>query len=249
MDTNQNQPTQQQAPVDASVTTGGTDQSKRPTLIYLSILGLILIAVAAWALLARPNSQNDAAHQLTGLSQYKLAGKVSGRGISFDKPSQLTIDTDPSVTLLPTEVGFNYLTNGYSAAYIAAESPITIPKYTYEQQSVDLTKKWLNSPNNSSYVQYATLITNFVTGVAPLGAKIHYYPAQNFTNPNIKSNAWKVNFDYGNPVTNRNGNGTVVYAIGKNGEYLFIVLGHHSDWQANRGVINQILNSIKIDQT
>lgn len=243
----QNQPIPQAPPViDNLPPEPSSKRFKAKYLIDLVVIVALVLAVWAW----RNHSRNhDQPHQLSGLSSYTLYGKVAGRGISFEKPAQLTLDTDPEITLLPTEVGFNYLTNDYSAAYIAAESPITSPTYTFYQQNLDLTKKWLNDPNNPAYAGYADVITNFVSSLFPQGAKIHYSVAQNFTNPSIKSNAWVINMDYGNSSTTHHGKAKLVYAIGKNGEYAFIVLAHYSDWSANQTVIDQILNSIKIDQS
>jgi len=226
---------------------GPQPRKLRLKYLFLDLVVLIVLATIGWWLFGHHN--HGPTHQLNGLSSYTLSGKVAGRGITFQKPSQLVLDTDPRVTLLPTEVGFNYVINAHSAAYIAAESPVTTPHYDPSDYLPDTSvQKWLDNPSSPVYAPYAQYITAFITSTLAPGINVSYTSAKIFTNPNIKSNAWLINFTLRNTTTGHTAKGQLIYAVGHNGYYLFYIDAMGNDWQANQASINQIFNSIKIDQ-
>jgi hypothetical protein len=209
-----------------------------PALIILAGVGFF--AYSQWhnrSILQAPN--------LKTLSSYKLAGSSSGRGIVFEKPTRLV--NDPTSTNLPLQVAFTYVYNNRTVAYVIAFSSPK-PSSTYQTTIINNTPQVLVTPKSPNYASYSIIPQGFIVSNVSRIDRVNYSSASPFTSNFIKTNAWRIDFTVTNPSINQSGQGSLVYVLGRNTYYYFMIFADKNNWQSNQPVWNQLLTSLKADQ-
>lgn len=238
---------QTQAPVAPQVTSPAPPpaRDRRPILIS-GVLLAVIVLVAAAAFWRTHNKSGQEPTIPPGFSSYKLAGHGTGRGISFIRPDNLSLDTSPGATSLPDHVGMAHTTSGHTDDYIAAASPITSAA-AYKTFNAPAVAKELSNPGGDNFPTYISPPEFFAMNIAQ-GSNIQFAAAHPFTNDSIRANAWQVGMTLTSKSTSRTGRGTLLYILGKNGYYYFMLEANSDYWQAHSKDWPVILNSIQVDQ-
>lgn len=231
--------------------------SGRNILILSGIL-LILIGVLA---LNEANKSDDSkspsySTNYQDAKEYLVRGNGQFRGISFLKANELSGSTSTG-----DDAPFNQIFNQLAKQDEKSETYVSVatllaktqnfgnpsgPSKTYRDALNTSFSKEFGSTfyvNELGLVEFAKRAFPESTVTVSLGT------ASNFTNSSITKDAWQ--FD----VTTKDSagkypshSGKLVYLIGKNTLYTFMVTAENENWQTNSEYYQKVLNSLKIDQ-
>lgn len=223
-------------------------QGKR-VVLALGILA-ILAAFGGLVMYSRIYSNVKDTQQSTysykTFEEFIMSSYGSGNGLSISKPVEFksavpSTSASSLVVLRHTQTG----KSGYSSLSSIALSVSNLSGTTladiFKDQSADLSKRFTQSL--AKYVQIQTGAQES----AELGS------AKEFTNDNIKENAWR--FDFSGLSASlvdgkkRDLNGTLIVAQGKNVYYQVLITSVDANWQSNQDAWKKIIASIKIDQS
>lgn len=200
-------------------------------------------------------------HAYSSLIDYKLTGQGDGHGVSFKKPVEF--GSVEFANFAATHPGNN--TDMINLSEVAPNKVAKTTPGTIATESivsalptkagfVALAQKTLANPKDSSYPNFIRPLNQFLSDQISSRFSFSFGSAKVFSNSSIKSNAWQFDFtglDSGNHKDKAqiyNLQGKLVYAIGKNAYYYFVLATVPYNWQSNHALWQQVLDSIKIDQ-
>lgn len=138
-------------------------------------------------------------------------------------------------------------------AYISAgHSVYDTPLNAGEFPDLD---KILTNPNDPAYGTYIAPVKQFVAYRLQTGWNVELNNPQRFTNPQIKSNAWK--YDLSATGTQNADSvkgqsfavsGEVVYIISGQDHYWFTIITKPYNWQSNINIWQEVTNSLSLEE-
>ncbi len=224
---------------------------RRPALIAA---GVIVVAGAAIWINQTYGSSDEVSYQTSRYSLNneikKLDASDKGGAITFISPAQFTStykDDEQVIWYQSTAVRGTSVSTGYLAALHTKGSPAPTPSYLKEMN------KALLDPKDSRHATYAAALRKFVQDHTGSEYQLNFATPLKFTNPNINSNAWQLDFSY--DLNSKSAThlpdkkqGKVILLAGKQTWYYFMLTAIEPNWQTNQDIWQQILSSVKIDQ-
>lgn len=225
---------------------------------FLTIVGILILLVGGGYALYKhnhPSAPKTYPYQQTfsTLANHKFAGGADGRGITFEKPDIFA--TQQNVLSGQSFVQLAKSTKN-DGSYIAIARLMVTTRDTLLPGTITgdylqgVARDFKADVTSSAYKETVSTIQTFAkTGFPEPTITVTLGKAQAFTNSNIKFNAWQ--FD----LTSSDSSGAtpahtgkVIFAIGKNTFYRFMIAATDQNWQANSASFQQVIKSIKIDQ-
>lgn len=205
--------------------------------IAAPLVVLIVVAIGVVYFL-QAQAKYPAKHTYDRLDSYSLADE--GTGMSFNKPVELK-----KQFAADGQVKLSHMVQDQPASYVAAaNSPIAKPLTDAELQ--DLANS-LSNASGAYYLPSTNALRTFAIERVPLGAKINFGEAKQFTGQSIKANAWQFDLQI-TTKENKKLTGKAVFVARHQSYYYFMVLAPDYNWEANQTVWDQVLISLKVDQ-
>jgi hypothetical protein len=249
-----------------------TSFPKTPKLMTTILASVIVVASISLVLYHNHKHNSDKASnsaqqqiiQSASLSEYKLPGKSSGKGLSFNKPASFSRISPTNPTLV-VFVQKNQPSSSTARAGIAAAA---FPYMGHYETGFSLSTV-LAKPNSQEYIDINTSAQDilrqeiqyiFYQGGNIAGVSLEARKPVAFSGSSLDSkNTWKYDFSASyfqakgvtSPAASNLStkiNGQFLLAYSNNTYYYFIIAADNKDWQPNIAVWQQIANSVKIDQ-
>ncbi|HAZ29208.1 TPA: hypothetical protein DCY43_00430 [candidate division WWE3 bacterium] len=223
--------------------------------LYLMALAALLAAIAGLGALygIRSLLYNRKLDHYTysALEDYKLSGNLKNAAITFKKPAEFKVyyqnyKAGSSVAGL----SHNLDKDGQKKAigYIAVSGLVN----TETQDSAYLKKlsTALTSPEATDYQKFSQPIKDFAANYLPDNFDVNLANPRAFTSSNIVKNAWLFDLSVQSKASQKATplKGSVILVSGKNSFYYFMLTSIDYNWQTNKAIWQQILNSLKPDQ-
>jgi hypothetical protein len=238
---------------------------RKRSLINALIVLVIVAGVVAGALVISHRRPEPASKVLTSentpqqpykqtytkLTDYKLAGPVSGAGAAFQEPQDFSASTVSKSPGVSTQVSLverlqNHINQATGVGQIVLLSYIDA---TAGNGSA-LGSALLNS-SDPGHQAALNRLSSFIDLRLPDYNAATIGPPKTITTPNVKSNAWSVDFS-ATPSTTTTQlpdlDGQAILVVGHNSTYYFLVDAADYNWQSNQTTWQQVIDSLKVDQ-
>lgn len=220
----------------------------RKTIKLLGILvAIIILAVTGW-FVATYMIKNSQPYKYTyaKLDSYKMQGVVEGSGISFSKPTELTVLSSGNGQIELEHLITTHKNKKAFAAYLAAASTTESSAYTQDQL---MALKINFAYPNTSYSKVISPISQFLKDRLPLDWQIKLDNPKPFTNSYVRDNAWMFSFTASDPNKKKNPiYGEILYAISGKNYYYFVSSSISYNWQPNQKIWQKVVDSLQINQ-
>lgn len=227
----------------------GLKRSKMSWLVPVAIV--VSVLVVAGGLLYRQTHNNSQAYKFNyaKLNSFKLAGQSTGSGISFQKPQEIGKDRGSDG---PGSVSTLLQTSSKDGTYLAVLAALSETgggvAGGYIQQA---SKQSFTDHKSIGYQVFVRPAQGLINSILDPSYGFTFADPKPFTNPNIKSNAWEMDFTASTPSNSPNTpkmRGAIIMALGKNALYNFEIGAIDYNWDSNQKVWQQVFDSLKIDQ-
>lgn len=184
------------------------------------------------------------------LENTAVKSDLTNGSISFQKPPELKQVSSTK-------------TQGFSSVYFAHSETRGSSKFTVSylsalsvQSALAASKDYIaglskiySDSSSDNYFTHSAPIEKFVLAHGPDRAEVQLQPAQPFTNPNIKQNAWQFDFTTTDKLKKYSPiKGKALLLVGERSFYYFLVSSDTYDWNSNQAIWQKVIDSIKIDQ-
>lgn len=231
-------------------------RKKHPRLLLIVVV-LLACIVAGSIYLYSANKDNSDTKQATtvyaGTTTYLVPGKSASHGISFNKPNIFNSKNIQENT--PTKRGFSYYKQTASKQSVL-NSRLLVSSVAYpiptapSQGTVKAINDALSSPESENYDAVVSPMNQFVMdGYFHSPLKTTLGSPQPFISKTISANAWKFSVTVSDPDNMIPAeSGSLIFAIGKNTKYYFLLTVENNEWNNNQAFFNDVLDSIKVDE-
>lgn len=192
---------------------------------------------------------NPTPYHLTSLSNKELTAKLEGAGMSYKVPEgfelgKQSVEFGSSVA--------NYLLVNKSSQPVKVPAVMAVasrPSALAASQSYIESLSLLMSKHQGTDYEKAVAqpVKQFLHDNLLVSYDIALGQPSTFASSNISKNAWQFDFT-GKIDGQRQGNGKFVLAVGKETFYYLMVASVDYNWEPNKSIWQQILDSLKIDQ-
>jgi hypothetical protein len=213
------------------------------------IVAIAVVAVIGGVLLlrlegVRLRSTNKYNYQ----SSAQSAPTATVGSLSFEKPAEFKETHNDKKTDGATTTYAHTNDKGYTIAYIGASSSKN--PLASNGQYIAGVKYLMSHAEGKDYDQYVGHFQDFVKSFSGPAYTVVLSKPRPFTSSNIKANAWV--FDVTATAQGAKGfsplQGQFIFAAGSKSFNYFSIMTLASNWSSNSAAVNQINNSIKIDQ-
>jgi hypothetical protein len=227
--------------------------------LVLAVLGLIVISLALWWVIASPNQSNNQTktqpyrYTYTNLDDYEVSSVTENSTIMFKKPVELKLYKPVNGV-----IDLEHFASEHSLLALASLGIQVTPNTTpITASQIDNINKTLSLPvDDPKYVAYVADLKKFLTTGQSARFSLDLGRAASFTNPNIKANAWQFDFtvtdkaaqaakDYQKAFLYK---GKLIYAVGQSTYYYFGYEAIDYNWNDNPKIWKSVDDSLKIDQ-
>lgn len=214
-----------------------------PKLFIILAGVIILVIIGSLAYIGIQKASKLYKYSYSQMDSYTIPGAVTGSGMSFTKPVELTKLTNSTGQAELVHILGSDNNKGF-VAYIAAASTSTAKTYTITQL---LEFKTIFAATQTGYADAVSPIQQFIKDRLPNGWRINLDKPGTFFNRDISDNAWQFNFNASDPKNKKiTFKGQVLYAIRGNNFYYFMVATTSDNWQINQKTWQQIFGSLQI---
>lgn len=187
---------------------------------------------------------------------FKLPGFIKGSGMSFSKPQEAA-----AVAKLPPTKDYQEFVQSVTSQdknkdplaiyYELAQSNYNFTKVPFTDTQQSNFQKSLVDPNNPAHKSAVSYVQSYVINKVNPRFHLTLAPFSQFYGAQLKYAA-VADFSGLDAAAAKNIptklQGKVVAVCGKNGYYYFMVAATQPNWSRNQSAINNILNSLKVDQ-
>lgn len=217
------------------------------------LVALAILVAGGWFLYTQVIHKSSQPYKFTysQLDSYTMATKPSGTSLSFKKPVEMAADSHQSnvADLVHFIPGGNKLYYSYiSAAHSVDDTSLNAGQFPDPD-------KIMSNSNDPAYNSYISTVKKFIKDRLPAGWNIQLNNSQRFTNPQIKSNAWKYDLSAtgtkdANSVKGQSFavSGEVVYIISGQDYYWFAIITQPYNWQPNINIWQEVTNSLSLEE-
>ncbi len=229
---------------------------KHPRLLLIAVI-LLACIVAGSIYLYFANEDNFDSKQAktvySGTTTYLVPGKSAGHGISFNKPNIFVTKSIQENT--DTKHGFSYYKKTSSkqsvlnARLLVSSVAYPIPTAP-SQNTIKAINDALSDSKSANYTAVVRPINQFaMDGYFHSPLKTTLGSPQPFKSKKISANAWKFSVTVSDPENTAPAqSGNLIFVIGKNTKYYYLLTVENSEWNKNQAFFNDVLDSIKVDQ-
>lgn len=192
---------------------------------------------------------NPTPYHLTSLSNKELEAKLEGAGMSYKVPDgfelgKQSVEFGSSVA--------NYLLVNKSSQPVKVPAVMAVasrPSALAASQSyIESLSSLMNKHQGADYEKAVVQsVKQFLHDNLLVSYDIALGQPSTFASSNISKNAWQ--FDFTGKINGqRQGNGKLVLAVGKETFYYLMVASVDYNWEPNKSIWQQVFDSLKIDQ-
>lgn len=235
----------------------------RPRSIVPVLMSLAIIAAGGFAIY-KVVFANPYTYKYQDLTTYNLVGNSNGTGMSVDKPTEFTPQSDSSidqsiVVIKPVQAIFSQTKNvKKQVATIGWLKLGAVAVASSVSQNQDLLNSLSGNSSFSGYNAVSASVQSYAENLlnsdpaAPV-YKVSYETLKSFSSSNIKSSAWSLGFtatasDKKTAKKYPDMQGEVISVYGKNAQYYTVLDVAKVNWQPNQAVWQKVFNSLKVDQ-
>ncbi len=212
-----------------------------PRLVWIIIAILAIAALAIFVAWPRYKTQSERAQVVSSydytyknLEKYQVNGLQPHTGMSFEKPVEL------KSTLSDNKAPVADLTHYFGKNKIMIAD---IAAYSQPRAASDNKQSVVSGSNLLPVEQFvAQRLSNL---------KIQYKNPRPLTTPNLKDNAWRLDFTtqaQTTAATYPQKKGVVILTAGQKVNYYFLIDALNKNWVGNQAVWQKVIDSIKVDQ-
>ncbi len=231
---------------------------KMAALLTVFISGAFIVLFVWLYSTHKTSTTSSYRHTYSVLQTTNTGGLVSGQSMVFSRPTELQpVKNNTDFTKIsPDIVKFNAyeqrLKSGgsektvgfiYSLSKVLQVNPALKP-----QRLQSLNDILNNTSSNEQYNQLALPVEAYAIYILKPYA-INFSRAQPFKSQQVQSGAWRFDFTASSADSNQPPlHGQLIYLIGKQSQYYFVVGATKDNWNYDLSIWRQITYSIKIDQ-
>lgn len=224
---------------------------KKYPYVFL-LVGILLFSVVAGIVMQNNNENTpNSDYQYAQTSKYLLPGVEKGRGMSFLKPDSYILvgqqsSTDASFVNLNQSNNINS-----SSGAINAQISNFPTKTGPSDEFIKAVNETVKNKSSEGYQAVVGALEDFANEAFPEPElKASLSTGTPFSSNNIPKNAWVFDVTVSSSDDSKASpqTGKLIYALGANTKYMFLVSANTSEWQNNQSYFNNILNSVAIDQ-